>query len=335
MCKTLVATQLKERESRIINLKKASFLRKIVVKPSFQETGVRLWLLPWLFSLLWLSFALISAAALAKALAMKATKSAGSRAGSTTGGVKKEWLKKFGNGKVTKAKAKKNQRQGVPDEKLAVAYIRTNSASNVGDDKDIASHVNTELPREILRIQADVGFHAVLLGSAAEYGLRKNPEPLSETSELRPLGAYGASKAAQSELAEAAILAGADLTYVRAFNLVDLGMKSNLLPGRLENSVKQAMIDNSLAIRVNRADDVRDFLQLTDFCSILLNLVSLRSFSVFNVASGQGKSVGEFAEYFVHELLGQPDFTVEKLYTLAPTFSLADISKLKGALTDG
>jgi len=205
----------------------------------------------------------------------------------------------------------------------------------VGDDKDIASHVNTELPREILRIQADVGFHAVLLGSAAEYGLRKNPEPLSETSELRPLGAYGASKAAQSELAEAAILAGADLTYVRAFNLVDLGMKSNLLPGRLENSVKEAMIDNSLAIRVNRADDVRDFLQLTDFCSILLNLVSLRSFSVFNVASGQGKSVGEFAEYFVHELLGQPDFTVEKLYTLAPTFSLADISKLKGALTDG
>jgi len=54
MCKTLVATQLKERESRIINLIKASFLRKIVVTPSFQERGVRLWLLPWL--VLWYNF---------------------------------------------------------------------------------------------------------------------------------------------------------------------------------------------------------------------------------------------------------------------------------------
>lgn len=107
--------------------------------------------MPWLFSLLWLSFALISAAALAKALAMKATKSAGSRAGSTTGGVKKEWLKKFGNGKVTKGKAKKNQRQGVPDEKLAVAYIRTSSASNVGDDKDTVERQWRSIKRCVFR----------------------------------------------------------------------------------------------------------------------------------------------------------------------------------------
>lgn len=217
-----------------------------------------------------------------------------------------------------------------------LASIRANLVVNLisytGDDIVKATNINTNLPREILRCQTDLDFHAVLFGSAAEYGLLRSFGHLKESSTLRPQSSYGVSKAAQSELAEAALFEGAEITYLRAFNIFGHNMHPRLLPGRIQKSVFEAIHVKAPSIDVGRADDVRDFIHLNDLCSTLIKLVNLRSFNILNVASGTGQTVGEFADYFVHEFLGQPALTVNKTHSFAPTFSIADVTKLKGEL---
>lgn len=207
--------------------------------------------------------------------------------------------------------------------------LLVNLISYMGDDHRMAKSINVNLPRDLLRSQEELNFHLVLFGSAAEYGLRTDHEPLRESSALRPLSAYGLSKVAQSELAEIALQAGAELTYVRVFNLFARDMRPNLLPGRLQKSTLETIAKNGDYISLARANDVRDFMHLDRLCSILIKIVALRSFAILNVATGAGLTVGEFADYFVHEILGISNVFVRKSFSSNPTYSIADVSKLK------
>jgi len=213
--------------------------------------------------------------------------------------------------------------------------LLVNLISYMGKDNTKSTYVNVNLPREILQCQKDLGFHTTLFGSAAEYGLRRRYDQLKETSPLRPQSSYGVSKAAQSELAEAALQEGAEIAYLRVFNIFGHNMHPVLLPGRLQESALQAIREGHSSIDLGRADDVRDFIYLTDLCSTVIKLVGLRCSGILNLGSGRAQTVGEFADFFVHDVLGQPSVTVNKSFSYAPTFSIADVTKLEGELHNG
>jgi nucleoside-diphosphate-sugar epimerase len=214
-------------------------------------------------------------------------------------------------------------REGKPD-------IVLNLVSYRGSDNDLASAINIELPRQILRSQSEErDLHVVLFGSAAEYGLRTKHEFLSENSQLRPEKAYGTSKARQSELAESAIQTGASISYLRIFNLYGLGMSTSLISGRLEKSINELNHSAKREIHLGHTNDVRDFISIVKFAKILSELVLRRYSGVINVASGVGQEVGDFARFFVENVLDAKDIEWRMSTTNHPTFSIADLSKLK------
>jgi GDP-4-dehydro-6-deoxy-D-mannose reductase len=205
-----------------------------------------------------------------------------------------------------------------------------NLISYRGANESLASAINVELPREILRSQLDThNFHAVLFGSAAEYGLKSYPEVLSEDSPLKPESAYGISKARQSELAGSEINAGATILYLRIFNLFGLGMSPSLLSGRLEKSISQLRFSEKKEIHLDHANDVRDFISKERFAAILGEMVSNQYHGIINIASGIGLEVGKFAKYFVESVLEAKDVEWRTTVSNSPTYSIADVSKLK------
>jgi GDP-4-dehydro-6-deoxy-D-mannose reductase len=210
-----------------------------------------------------------------------------------------------------------------------------NLISYRGPDKDLASTINVELPRQILRIQSEeLDFHAVFFGSAAEYGLRTKHEILSENSTLKPQSVYGVSKARQSELAESAVQASASISYLRIFNLYGLGMSTSLLPGRLEKSINDLKHSVNREIHLGNTNDVRDFISTVKFADVLGELVLRRYSGVINIASGVGMEVGDFARMFVETVLDVKEIEWRMSITSHPTFSVADLSKLKEEFLD-
>jgi nucleoside-diphosphate-sugar epimerase len=204
-----------------------------------------------------------------------------------------------------------------------------NLISYRGSDNELASAINIELARQILRGQSEErDFHLVLFGSAAEYGLRTKHEILSENSDLRPESVYGSSKARQSELAESAIQSGSSISYLRIFNLYGPGMSTSLLSGRLEKSINDLKHSAKREIHLDYTNDVRDFISTVRFANILFELVIRRYSGTINVASGVGLEVGAFARYFVETVLEAKDIEWRMSISKQPTFSIADLSKL-------
>jgi nucleoside-diphosphate-sugar epimerase len=214
--------------------------------------------------------------------------------------------------------------------KQAQPDVVLNLISYRGSDDELATLINTELSRQILRSQSEErDFHVVLFGSAAEYGLRTKHEILSENSDLRPGSVYGTSKAKQSEFAESAIQAGASISYLRIFNLYGLGMSTSLLSGRLEKSIYELNQSAKREIHLGHTNDVRDFISTVRFANILGELILRRYSGIINIASGVGQKVGDFARFFVESVLDAKDIEWRMSITNHPTFSIADLSKLK------
>ncbi len=137
----------------------------------------------------------------------------------------------------------------------------------------------------------------VLVSSAAVYGdVRRDELPIVETTPLRPLGAYGASKAA----AEIAALQwsrrhGLDVVVARPFNHIG--------PGQAPAYVCAALASQVAAIEAGRQppellvgnmDVVRDFADVRDVAAGYVALLERgRRGEAYNLCSGTGVSVAE------------------------------------------
>jgi nucleoside-diphosphate-sugar epimerase len=131
----------------------------------------------------------------------------------------------------------------------------------------------------------------LVMSSAAEVGNAPEGErPIPESAPSRPLGHYGVSKAAQTELALLESRTRA-VVVARAFNLVGPGMPTSLSLGHFAASIAAvARQGGKGAIRVGNLSAVRDFIDARDaarLCWALLSDDRARG-RVTNVASGAG-----------------------------------------------
>lgn len=113
-----------------------------------------------------------------------------------------------------------------------------NMIGNTGTDKDQLMATNLHFVRDLLKRAKDSGVaHVVLASSAAVYG-NGDSTPFHETAPLAPLSAYGASKVAMEEAAQATP-DGPAITILRIGNVA--GADALLAAARQRTALGQPM----------------------------------------------------------------------------------------------
>lgn len=173
----------------------------------------------------------------------------------------------------------------------------------------------------------------LVLSSAAELGNAPEGErPIPETAPLRPLNHYGASKAAQTELALLEARRRA-VVIARVFNLVGPGMPATLALGHFARSIAGVSKHGGRgSIQVGNLAAVRDYIDARDavrLCWALLEQPRAHG-AVTNVASGRGIRM----EDALHQLIAlsgcevQVELDPARLKPADVPFSIASTARL-------
>ncbi len=185
-----------------------------------------------------------------------------------------------------------------------------------GDDDDVmaVNHRGTAHLLRAVEAQRNAGRsdpRIVLAGSAAEYGaVAETDNPIRETTALRPLGAYGVSKAAATLEAVAAALRGVGVCTARMFNVLGPGLTTDLLPGTVASQLRAMLQDPDKPRRLEIGDlsPTRDFVDVEDAAAALLLLArSGGPGEVYNVGSGRETRLRDLIDGF----LGRMPWPVE------------------------
>jgi GDP-4-dehydro-6-deoxy-D-mannose reductase len=199
--------------------------------------------------------------------------------------------------------------------------------------------VNAEGTRRLLRALIDNGLRprVVVIGSAAEYGLRD--EPVSEDTVCVPEGEYGIAKLAQTQVAQS-FAKRYDLPVVvgRIFNVYGQ-TERHLAVAALASQIVQveALAPLPSELHVYNLRSWRDFVHIDDAVEALLALGDKLSHQeasgqIYNIASGESTAVSTVLE----TLLSHSRLSKEALKTVELRMhgmqredrSWADISKI-------
>ena len=165
-------------------------------------------------------------------------------------------------------------------------------------DRDIETmlRMNVDVPAALVRLCERWGATMVMAGSCAEYAPAVSGHPLTEMSSLEMSKLYGSSKAAGGVMASGlASELGVQLRLMRLFNVYGPGEAPHrLLPALISNLPK----GNRVAL--SAGTQIRDFVYVSDAVDALLFASGLDDDGrmparVFNVCTGHGHSVREFA----------------------------------------
>ncbi|MDX9953022.1 MAG: GDP-mannose 4,6-dehydratase [Anaerolineae bacterium] len=134
----------------------------------------------------------------------------------------------------------------------------------------------------------------VLPGSASEYGLLNGNIPVTETACLRPVSAYGISKAAQTLLALSyAHRRQLHVMVGRIFNLTGPGEPTSMLCGSV--AAQLAAIEageQPPVLGVGNLSPIRDYLDVRDVVRALWRLALHGSpGEAYNICSGEGRQI--------------------------------------------
>jgi UDP-glucose 4-epimerase len=159
-------------------------------------------------------------------------------------------------------------------------------------------------------------------GSCWEYGALVGRIP--ECAEPRQVGIFGACKTAQREVMTAlADAAGATLAWARIFYAYG--------PGQKAISLAPSLCADLLAGRAPRPRTphaVNDFIYVDDVAEALITLAGSEIPGIFNVGSGAGMRVADFAAEFARA--AGMDMPVPPVDSVAPSAGpVADIERLK------
>ena len=146
------------------------------------------------------------------------------------------------------------------------------------------------------------GCHLLFVSSAEVYGrsLRSNAA-INEDALLEPANPYAVSKAAADMLVRQCAHGGLSATVVRPFNHTGAGQSDAFALPSFATQI--ARIEHGLqdpVLSVGSLDDERDFLDVRDVVTAYADLLDARRTlpvgSVMNVASGQGRRIGDLLE---------------------------------------
>ena len=154
----------------------------------------------------------------------------------------------------------------------------------------------------------------VVVGSGEQYGRHPRDElPLPESAAQRPLTVYAASKAAQEVIAlQAARAEGLRVVATRSFNHSGPGQAGHFLLPALVARALEARAAGSRVLRIGNREPVRDYLHVADVARAYLALAERgRVGQAYNVCSGEGTSVGEFAATVLQRTGVRADITTD------------------------
>jgi nucleoside-diphosphate-sugar epimerase len=164
-------------------------------------------------------------------------------------------------------------------------------------DSETILTVNAELPPRIVAFAERRGARAVVVaGSSAEYRAPSARQSLTEDAPLESEKLYGASKAAGGLLALAAgRVWNIPVGILRLFNVYGPGEAPHRLLPSLAHSLRAGM-----PVNLSAGTQVRDFVYVDDACSAFVHalralMAKTMTPGAYNVSSGQGHSVGDFA----------------------------------------
>ena len=141
------------------------------------------------------------------------------------------------------------------------------------------------------------GCKVLVTGSAVVYAASETP--ITEDHPLAPASPYAVSKLAQEQLALRAVAEdGLEIIVARSFNHTGPGQREAFFAPAMARQI--ALIEagaTTPVIRVGNLDAVRDLSDVRDVVTAYLALVgSGRTGTIYNVASGVGRSMGAVLE---------------------------------------
>jgi GDP-4-dehydro-6-deoxy-D-mannose reductase len=200
----------------------------------------------------------------------------------------------------------------------------------VNESLDRCMEWNCYFPRDILRAarNSSPGAKILLLGSAAEYGLRDDPTPIPETSSLLGTTPYALSKIAQSQLLQETEFELLSILYARVFNVWGTGMRDGTLPGRLNREILQWEAASN-PIVVHDSNSIRDYISVENLVRDLVSTcANFENSTIVNFGSGQGITVRAFCEMFFESGENPRGVLLSFLETPMATNSVAEVAKL-------
>ena len=157
--------------------------------------------------------------------------------------------------------------------------------------------VNVDLPVGLARLAASTGARLIHLGSCSEYRAETSGQPLPEDAALETTKAYGASKAQGGMLlADLAREQRIPAARLRLFNVYGPGEAAHrLLPSLVRN------LSDGSRVSMSPGTQVRDWVYVGDVADTIMSIDralaagKIEPGDVFNVATGVGTSVADFA----------------------------------------
>lgn len=168
--------------------------------------------------------------------------------------------------------------------------------------------VNTVGALQVLSAASRHGCRVVVVSSGECYGRAAGAQPVAESTPLRPISIYAASKAAAELLVRHAIDAyGADALCARAFNHTGPGQSARFVCADFARQIVAVERGRQAAVRVGNLDAVRDFLDVRDVVRAYLCLWQrAEKDATYNVASGVGRRIGDILESLCRQSAGAP-----------------------------
>jgi len=136
----------------------------------------------------------------------------------------------------------------------------------------------------------------VHVGSAAEYGPMPAGSPIPEGAEPRPVGPYGVSKLAGTELV---ISSGLDAAVLRVFDVVGPGSPTASLFGRLAEGLRRALEHDESQVRMPDLSGYRDFVDVRDVAKAIQAAAVSAATGVINIGSGHAVRARDAAQLLV------------------------------------
>jgi nucleoside-diphosphate-sugar epimerase len=145
-----------------------------------------------------------------------------------------------------------------------------------------------------LAATSHVGIRLVHLGSAAEYGVVPVGTPITESARPNPVGLYGVTKLAGTEIIQTSWL---NAVVLRVFNPIGPGLPPSTLPGRVAAELRGQGDD----IHVGSLAAFRDFVDVRDVADAAFAAACSPGPlpTVLNVGSGRATSLRELVSALV------------------------------------
>ncbi len=187
-------------------------------------------------------------------------------------------------------------------------------------DKELAWRLNFDATRSLATAIATTAPEARLIfaGSAEAYG-RSCAEidgPTAETAPLRPITAYGATKAAADVMLGQMAIDGLDAVCFRAFNHTGPGQSPDYVVSAFARQV--ARIEKGAQPRkvtVGGLESRRDFLDVRDVADAYVKALAKPSFAsgerTLNIASGAARRIGDILDALIAAIGGDVDVEVD------------------------